>query len=325
MTVLVTGANGFIGGHVCRRMASSGAVRALVRPGADRSALASIDGLTIIEGDVTAPESLARAVHRCDSVVHLAGAVAAKRTETYFQTNTEGTRALAVAARAAGVDRFVYVSSIAAQGPSTPNQPHVRGGDERPVNDYGRSKLEAEHQLRRVYDGEAGAIVLRPGIVHGTWARELATWCRLVARRLVPVVPDLELSFVHVDDLVELIEIALRASPGAIQPEPYFVSDGEPLRMETVVDALERVLETGPVVRVPLSPGWLGPVSHAFRRINAMSGIGRLAARTLTEMAAPAWTCSPELAVDALGFRPTRRFEGSIRSSVEWFHEQGWI
>jgi len=316
LRVLVTGATGFIGAHITRSLLAAGhRVCALVRPAAP-----SPEGVESILGDVTVPESLPPAVADVGAVVHLAGVTQASRASLYHRVNTQGTLDLARAAAAAGVRRFVYASSLSAQGPSIPGRPHIQGGDEAPINDYGRSKLAAEQGLRGIPDLDA--IVLRPSVVYGPGDRELLAWARLVRRRLVPSVGGLELSFLHVDDLTRLV---VGLIDGVDVPfGPFFVSDGRPVRMATVLDLVERSVGTGATVRLPLPRLALRRLTPAVEQMAAVTGVGRLAARTMRELAAPAWACDPQRARETFGFEPRVRLEAGLASTFDWYREAGW-
>ena len=238
MRVLVTGANGFVGASVCRALIGAGhTVRALVRPGARDEDLPA--GVERVDGDVTVPASLPPGVAGMDAVVHTAGVKHAARLSTFQRVNADGTGHLAEASVEAGVGRFVLVSTIAAQGPSPIGGAHRVGGSEAPINDYGRSKLAAEQRLLAVRT--AGTTILRPSLLYGPGDDHLLVWAKMVRRRLVPMVPDLPLSFLHVDDLAALV-LRVLAHP---EPPvgPFFVSDGEPTTMGAVIDHLERLLD----------------------------------------------------------------------------------
>ncbi len=113
MKVLVTGASGFIGRRVARRLISGGhAVRALVRDPERRAVLP--DDAEAVQGDVLDPGSLARACEGVDAVVHLVAAIRESGRLTFQRVNYDGARNAIQAAEAAGVGRFVYASTIGA-------------------------------------------------------------------------------------------------------------------------------------------------------------------------------------------------------------------
>lgn len=303
MKVLVTGANGFIGRHVCLQLQAAGHTPVgLMRPGAR---LRGLEDMQRVQGDVTVPRSLPAALTGCDAVIHLAGVKQAVRESTYTRVNAEGSAHLAEAARAAGIKRVVFISTIAAQGPSPTGHPHRIAGSEAPLNAYGRSKLSAEQRMRAIL-GDA-LIVLRPCLVYGPDDRHLLTWARMVQRRLVPMA-EFDLSMVHVDDLARATMQALLAPPIA---QPLFISDGQPTTFEALINQLERLVANGPVMRVPLPRGfvsrWL-PVAEAFGRL---TGLGTLAGRRLGELTASGWACQADAAKEALHYAP------------QWTHLQG--
>ncbi|HET7798313.1 MAG TPA: NAD-dependent epimerase/dehydratase family protein, partial [Nevskia sp.] len=159
-TALVTGATGFVGSAVARRLLAEGyALRLLSRPSSDRRNLAGLEA-TVVEGDLTDPASLARAVAGCDAVFHVAAdyRLWAPNPDELYRSNVDGSRALVAAAHAAGVARIVYTSSVAVLGIPKDGRP----GDERTpvtvadmIGHYKRSKFLAEQVARE--SAQAGA------------------------------------------------------------------------------------------------------------------------------------------------------------------------
>src|SRR5690349_2380368 len=124
MRVLLTGGSGFLGSFVAEQLTAEGhVVRALVRPRSDRRVLERLAGVEFAPGAIEDPASLGPAVDGADAVVHVAGIVKARRPSEFFEVNTEGTKNLLAAAAGRGVGRFVYVSSLAAVGPSQDGTP----------------------------------------------------------------------------------------------------------------------------------------------------------------------------------------------------------
>lgn len=323
MKTLVTGATGFIGRHVCRHLITAGHhVRVLVRPSTPARRLDRLGEVETVTGDVTVPQTLPEAVAGVDAVVHLAGVTSAARTSTYDRVNAEGTARLAEACLKRDLSRFVFVSSLAAQGPSQPGRPHVRPGSEAPVNAYGRSKLAAEAALI-AYAPEMPVTILRPAMTYGPYDPELAAWASLARRRLLPIVDDLELSFVHVDDLCRLIVDLLE--PGARPVGPFFLSDGQPCPMPELADMLERALCRAPAIRLPLSARVLGLLVPVAEQATGLIGAAPLLARTLRELSGGGWACVPDRARDELGFEPSRSFETGLGQTIDWYRRHQWI
>src|SRR3972149_3066452 len=140
-------------------------------------------------GDVTQPESLPAAVAGVDAVVHAAGLVKARSAAEFQAVNAGGTANLLSALNsAAGLRRFVLISSLSAHGPDG----HPRRLDEpaTPVSDYGRSKLMAEEFVRSWAGEERPATIIRPSVIYGPRDRATLSLFQMVRRRLAPLLGD---------------------------------------------------------------------------------------------------------------------------------------
>ena len=174
MKVLVTGANGHIGANVCRELLSQGhQVRAFVRSSAD---LSGIDGLDVelVYGDVMQPETLTPAAEGCDKIIHLAAVykTIAETPEDIVEPAVQGSRNIFAAAKAAGIDRIVYTSSIASIGFSSSAREMRTSNDwnEDAQNPYYVAKTQSEKVAQKLSE-EFGIelIVLCPAIVLGAY------------------------------------------------------------------------------------------------------------------------------------------------------------
>ena len=155
MTVLVTGATGFVGSAVARALLSEGeTVRVLVRPKSDRQNLIGLD-VAIVEGDLNNSASLVPAVSGCSAVFHVAAdyRLWTRNPDDMVRTNVQGSQAVVEAALTAGVERVVYTSSVATLGI---NRDGVPGDEETPValnnmiGIYKRSKFLAEEAVQKL-------------------------------------------------------------------------------------------------------------------------------------------------------------------------------
>ena len=218
-TVLVSGANGFVGSRVCRRLTEQGVTaRALVRrEDADLAAAGDVD---VVVASLDDREGLADALAGVTHVVHCAAA-AGPDLEAATAVNVAGTRSLLEEAAVAGVRRVVHVSTTSVVHE---DEPVVRG-DSRRVDDdagaYAVTKRDGEDVAAQVAaDHDLDVVVLRPPAVLGwaptsTWGQKVPAW---VATGELPFAPDPRAHFgwVHVDDLVRAVELALvdPAAPG---------------------------------------------------------------------------------------------------------------
>ena len=166
MTLLLTGASGFLGQHVLAELADR-PLRVLVLP--NDPALSELQARAeVVIGDVTRPESLPHALEGVTRVVHLAGHVNGGRgdAETFTMVNARGTANLAQAAKVVGVTHFVYLSSITVYG-------HIEDAVEEgalvPTPGYPQSKIEAEEALRELFPAQT--TILRLPLVLGAGDR----------------------------------------------------------------------------------------------------------------------------------------------------------
>ncbi len=146
--VLVTGAGGFIGSHLVKELINRGVkVVCLILPGEELNSLEGFNG-TLFEGDVMDKLSLEKVVEDIDTIYHLAGIMESDDPEMFYRINRDGTKNLIEVCRERGVKlkRFVFVSSISAFGPTGCDKKN-EDSTSNPINDYGKSKLEAEKYL----------------------------------------------------------------------------------------------------------------------------------------------------------------------------------
>lgn len=217
-TVLVTGATGFLGGALARRLTGDGAlVRALARhPERDRS-LQELEGVEIVQGDVTDANRMREVIQGCEFVFHAAG-VSDGSLEAQRRVNVGGTRNVVQAAAEAGVERVVHTSTAGAYG-------FARRGEiseELPLEPghaaYGISKAEAEAVVRKVAREQGlDYSIIRPGMIYGPGSRVWTEAMFRIARRKPTVfVGDGSGSIpaIYINDVVDLMTV-LAVHPAA--------------------------------------------------------------------------------------------------------------
>jgi dihydroflavonol-4-reductase len=165
MKTLVTGATGFVGSHVAGRVLSAGqSLRVLTRPGSDVRALRALDAERA-EGDLRDVASLERALQGVNRVFHVAAdyRLWSRNPAEIYESNVTGTRNLLEASKRAGVEQFIYtstVATIAVDRPSLPNESTDSRLDEM-VGHYKRSKWQAEKEaLKAAQDGLPVVVVM---------------------------------------------------------------------------------------------------------------------------------------------------------------------
>jgi uncharacterized protein YbjT (DUF2867 family) len=234
MRVLVTGGSGVIGEGLIPCLLDKGhQVRLLARQ-ADEAAREWPDGVEACQADVTRPEQLEGVADGCQAVVHITGIVAEEPPDiTFERVNVGGTRNLLDAAARAGLPRFVYISSLAA---------------ERGASAYHASKREAEELVRR-YAGEW--LIVRPGNVYGPGDEVISALLRMV--RTLPVIPMIGTGTHSFQPIWyrDLGQALARAVDLPIDRGVYEVAGDEVTTMAAVLDQFERLTDRSPI-RIPV-------------------------------------------------------------------------
>jgi len=296
--ILLTGASGFVGPHVVAALTQAGYRLRL----AQRRPHAAPGGIeTIVIGDLAGPIDWRPALEGVDHVVHMAGLAHAGPgldEALYNRINTEATLELAQAAVAAGVRRFVYLSSIKALSGAFDGPPLSEAAEPVPGDVYGRSKLAAERGLDRLarssrfialssrepvstsLENALEWVALRPVLIYGSGVKaNMAALLRL-ARLPIPLpLGDLKAprSLLAIENLVDAIRFAL--TPDCPARQAYTVSDPEPISVADILAALRSGLGRSPgLISVP--EAWLRRLARlAGREETFLKLAGSLVAR----------------------------------------------
>ncbi|HEY8212179.1 MAG TPA: NAD(P)-dependent oxidoreductase [Myxococcaceae bacterium] len=332
MRVLVTGASGFIGRHLCRLLVRRGhAVTALVRRTSAREALAEA-GARFVQGDLSTGEGLDGAVIEADWIFHLAGLTKARNEAEFHEVNARGTeRLLEALLRRPPSPKVILCSSLAAAGPSRPGEPRREEDPPAPISAYGRSKLAAEDAVRQRC-GAIPSVIVRPPIVYGPEEHELIPSFLPMLRAGVLLKSGFgrkEYSVVYVADLCgALVAAAERGRlllPDGAEPERgvYFVSDGEQYAWEDICHAMAGAWGRPDLPVLPL-PEWAGWPALAAAQLKAalFGGSPSLTRDKLVEMSAASWTCAIDQAVEELGFQPVYPLERGMQDTLDWFRRR---
>jgi len=244
VNVLVTGANGFIGRHLCPFLAGNGcAVTALSRRAFSPQDFEAIDPSSmrgrirpVIIPEMSPKTDFRPHCETMDCVVHLAGRAhvmqeTPQSRREFHAANVALTERLGRDARAAGVRRFVFLSSIGVLGNRTTERPFCRRSPAAPTEEYAASKLTAEQRLAGLFTGGEALVIVRPPLVYGPGVKgNFARLIRLVQR--LPVLPfggvTAARSYVHVLNLCSFIQRCLSDS---VERGVYVVCDGADLSL----------------------------------------------------------------------------------------------
>ncbi len=311
-TVLVTGANGFVGRAVCDALTAAGRpVRRGVRASASPAAAD-----TVAVGDLGPDTDWRAALDGVQCVVHLAARTHVLRETApdalaeYRRVNVEGTRALARQAARAGVRRLVFMSSIKVNGEATDTRPYTADDTPRPEDAYGLSKWETEQALARI-TAETGLeiVVLRPPLVYGPGVKgNFLRLMNLVARRLPLPLASIanRRSLVYVGNLADAVVSAIDAPRAA--GRTYLLADGQDVSTPDLVRAIAVALGVEPSL-LPCPPALLRlGATLAGRRAEFSRLAGSLQA-----------DCS--LARGELGWQPRTSLAQGLAETARWYRE----
>lgn len=222
MNIFLTGATGFIGGHILRLLSARGyRVSCLVRPSSAYSHLEELPGVRIVQGEWTRPERWINRVVGHDAVINAVGIIRQTRQASFAQVHTHSPIALFEAAASAGVGKIVQISAL--------------GADEAARSGFHRSKLAADRLLAQL---GAPYVILRPSFVYGPGDHSMAFFSRLARLPLTPVPGDgrYRVQPLHVRDLVQAVLVALeRPDFAAVVTD---IGGGEVLTFNELLDLL---------------------------------------------------------------------------------------
>jgi dihydroflavonol-4-reductase len=322
---LVTGATGFVGSAVARALAARGhRLRLLVRRGSDRRNVAGLDA-ALVEGDLTDPASLAEAVAGCRYVFHVAAdyRLWVPDPDAMLRANVEGSRHLLLAAQAAGVERVVYCSSVAALGligDGTPADELTPVHVEKIIGVYKKSKYLAEQAVLELVRNEGvPAVIVNPSAPIGPRDIKPTPTGKMIRDATfgrMPAYIETGLNVVHVDDVAEGHILALERG---VIGEKYILG-GEDMSMAQILAIVAEAAGTK-APRIKLSHNVLVPVAIASEALARIAKIEPVVTREMLAMGRKKMFFSSAKARAELGYSP-RPAREAIVDAVAWYREQ---
>jgi dihydroflavonol-4-reductase len=326
MTTLVTGAAGFLGSHVARQLVARGEeVRVLLRPSSQNRAIADLP-LEYVTGDLRDAASLDRAMKDVKRVFHVAAdyRLWAKHSKDIYDSNVGGTKNILAAAKRAGVEQFIYTSTVATIAVDRPVRPNESTDSklEEMVGHYKRSKWMAEREALKAAKEGLPVIVAMPTTPVGPWDWKPTPTGKIIVDFLngsMPGYVETGLNFVGVEECAA--GHLLVAEKGKIG-ERYLLG-GENLTLKQLLDTLARI--TGlraPSMKIPHGVA-LGAAyaSTIFSRM-----IGRVPGITIegVKIAQHMMFVDCARAQKELGFKPGA-VSAALDRAVRWYEANGYV
>lgn len=326
MKTLITGANGFVGSAVLRKLLDSGHdVRALVRAGSNRSNLAGLD-VELCEGDLSDADSLRRAVSGCRLLFHVAAdyRLWIPDPDTMYRVNVEGSRELMRCAFDAGVEQAVYTSSVAALGLRDDGKPadeETPVAADRIIGHYKRSKYLAEQALLALAAEGRTIVIVNPSTPVGPRDIKPTPTGRIILDTLkgkMPAYVDTGLNIVHVDDVAQGHMLALERGRSG---ERYILG-GEDMSLKALLELICGIAGRRPP-RLKIPHNAIIPFAWMAEQVARVTGSEPFATVDSIRMAKKNMFFSSNKARRQLDYQPRPAQQG-VADAIQWFQDNGY-
>lgn len=324
--ILVTGATGFTGGHLCQRLTAAGyTVRALVRD-PRRSAELSTWGAEVYAGDLRDPASLKSAMIGIDVVYHIAASYrqANATRKEMWETNVHGTRNLLDAALKANVTRFVHCSTIGVHG-CIKNPPANEETAYGPGDDYQESKTEAERIVRNyMSEGRLPIVIFRPAGIYGPRDLRFLKLFKAIKNRRFMMLGSGRITyhFVYIDDLIDGVLLCgtEAKSVGSI----YILASEAPVAINRLVEVIAEALGvSAPRLRFPVTPVYVA--GYLCELLCKPFGINPPLYRRRVDFFRKNRAFDISKARRELGFHPRTNLPTGIRLTAQWYQKNSLL
>jgi dihydroflavonol-4-reductase len=322
-TLAVTGATGFTGQALAKRLAAEGhQVRALARAG---SALPPEPGIVRVEGDLQDKEALNRLVAGAHTVFHVAAMYRSEGSyQEFLAVNYEATQALVEACRRAEVQRFIYCSTIGVHG-SVEHSPSDEAAAFSPRDPYQQSKALAEQYCFAEMDrGDLEVVIIRPCAIYGPGDTRMLKMFRMIQRGLFFFAGDGAANFhpVYIDDLVDAFVLSMESQAAA--GEAFIIGGPRYLPLREYVGAAARALGRKPP-RLHLPYGPLYQLARFMEAVCAPLGVQPPLHRRRLKFFKHNRAFTSEKAQAKLGYRPKIDLDEGFRRTVSWYRQTGLL
>ena len=325
--ILITGASGFVGSTLADEALNRGwEVTAAVRPSSDKSFLQD-SRIKFLELNFNSSKDLAEKLNqagRFNYVVHSAGTTKAVNREAYFDVNAGHTQRLVEALRDPSVkpEKFLFVSSLAALGPTSGDNLIQPNSPPNPVTSYGASKLAAQDYLQTLTDFPW--ISIQPTAVYGPRDKEIFIFINLVSKGFEFYIgtKQQKLSFIYVKDLVEMMLLSLEKGQVG---KTYIASDNINYTTDDLGKAVREAIGRKTFkLKLPLSI--VGAIAVISEKVGDWQKKATMLNREkMNELSAESWLCDPSETLTDLNFEPKYDLYAGMKEAVDWYKMKKWI
>jgi len=320
MKALVTGAAGFIGSHLVEALIKRGyEVTCLARRTSNLKWIEHLD-VKYIFSDLADTESYSDKINDFDYIFHLAGLTRAVSEKDFFSANAENTKKLlqVTTNRNSRVHRFIFLSSLAAVGPSNNGLPVREDTQPMPVSFYGASKLEGERAVLE-YKNKIPVTILRPPAVYGPRDTDFFVMFKLIKKGIFPFWGRCCYSLLYVEDLVK--GIILSAEKKEAEGGTFFLSDDMIYTNEDIAGEIALAFNRKAFkIRLPRS---VMPLVALMSEKIVKKGI--INTDRIKDFSYPNWTCDAGKAKNEFGFKSNITLREGIKWTADWYKIHRWL
>ncbi|PIP93589.1 MAG: hypothetical protein COW00_02255 [Bdellovibrio sp. CG12_big_fil_rev_8_21_14_0_65_39_13] len=330
MKILVTGATGFVGSHLCEELSRKGhQVYGLVRNPKKLKDF-NFQGI-VIKGDLNLEQDwqwIDEIPSDLDAIIHTAGIVHSFQTEHFFDVNSKATaKFIHYVKDKFPRMKFMLVSSLAASGPSLNGIQRQEEFQSEPTSHYGLSKLEAEMHLFNLAPENWQKIVIRPPMIIGPRDPAVLDFFKMVKSRVVVLPgkngPQKEYSFVCVYDLVDSMIKAIESTN--LQKEIFFISNPQVIKALELVTTIEKHMKKKALI-LALPMPLIKSTAYILAALNKLTGLdARLTPDKIRELSPSSWMCNGEKSSKLLSMNYQWDLDRTIKITVEDYLKRGWI
>lgn len=331
--VLITGASGFIGSFLVEEgLKRDFQVYAGIRKSSSKIYLKD-PRIQFVEFDFASIDSVIHTIEilrkqniNFKYIIHNAGVTKARKKEDYFNVNFLNTRNFIKALQITGniPDKFIFISSLAAFGPGDPvtMKPVMLSDKPKPIEIYGKSKLEAELFITSLKDFPW--LIMRPTGVYGPREKDYYIFFKTINKGIEAYIGSSKqiLTFIFVKDLVRVI---FDATLSSIIHKTYFVSDGHEYDTESFAAIAKKYLHKK-TIKITLPPGIVRQLAFLLERTYGLWGsIPTLNTDKFNVMKSTNWRCEIEPLQRDFGFFAHYDLDKGVKETVEWYKNEGWL
>lgn len=324
MKVLLTGATGFVGSHIVEELVSNKhSIISTIRKSSNLKWIKN-QPIQFEYCSLDNEEQLSNIVSKVDAIVHCAGVVRSINWDGYYKTNVLGTQKLVQVAikNKSNIKKFVYISSQAAMGPSSTENPKKLTEKENPVSNYGKSKLLAEQEVKKL-EGIIPYTIIRPASVYGPRDKDIFIFFNLVKHHLNPrTYTKRFIQLVFVKDIAKVISISLNNSN--TNNKTYYLCDGNIYSWKDVATTIAKAndIKTMPIMLFNFIFKSVANVYEIVAKITKKPQV--LSKEKIVEMLQTYWTADNTDIIKDTNFE-FEKLENGAKKTYNWYLDNKWF